>query len=348
MIEPPTRPIEWLGDRIRILDQRELPGREIRLDLKNAEDMARAIKCMALRGAPLIGIAAAMGVALESRRWLSSPWDEFRRHVEEAARTLGATRPTACNLFWALKRMAAVLEAGAGGMARDCSDSLVHEAQAIYDEDLETGRRMGEIGAELIKDGMTVLTHCNAGGLATSGYGTALAPMYVAGERRIKFKVIADETRPLFQGARLTAWELSRAGIDVTVICDAACHFLMARGRVNLVFVGSDRITLSGDFANKIGTYGVALSAKAAGVPFYVVAPTSTIDFGLERGADIPIEERDPSEVTVIHGRRIVPEGVGALNPAFDVTPHELVTGIITEQGLITPPLREGLMRLKG
>jgi len=348
MVEPPVKPIEWLGDRIRILDQRELPGRETWLDLKNAEETAWAIKCMALRGATLIGIAAAMGVALESRRWLASPWDEFRRHVAESAKTIGATRPTACNLFWALERMTTVLDAGAGSGARDCSDSLVREARAIYDDDLETGRRMGEIGADLIKDGMTLLTHCNAGGLATSGYGTALAPMYVARERRTGFKVIADETRPLFQGARLTAWELSRAGIDVTVICDAACHFLMARGRVNLVFVGSDRITLGGDFANKIGTYGVALSAKAAGVPFYVVAPTSTIDFKLERGADIPIEERDPSEVTVINGKRIAPEGVGALNPAFDVTPHELVTGIITEQGLITRPLREGLMRLKG
>ena len=238
MVEPPTKPIEWLGDGIRILDQRELPGRETWLDLKNAEEMAWAIKCMALRGAPLIGIAAAMGVALESRRWAASPWDEFRRRLEEAAKTLAATRPTACNLFWALERMTKVLAADAGANPRDCSDLLVREAQAIYDEDLETGRRMGEIGAELIKDGMTVLTHCNAGGLATSGYGTALAPMYVAHQRGIRFKVIADETRPLLQGARLTAWELARAGIDTTVICDSAAHSLLARGGVNLVFVG--------------------------------------------------------------------------------------------------------------
>jgi methylthioribose-1-phosphate isomerase len=346
MLEPPVKPIEWLDDSVRIIDQRELPGRECYLDLGSAEEMAWVIKSMALRGAPLIGIAAAMGVALESRRWLSSPWDEFKRRVEEAAKAIGVTRPTASNLFWALTRMSKVLEACEGSEPRACSDALVREALRIYEEDLETGKRMGEIGADLIKDGMTVLTHCNAGGLATSGFGTALAPMYVAKARGIKFKAIADETRPLLQGARLTAWELARGGVDVTVICDSACHFLMARGKVNLVFVGSDRITLSGDFANKIGTYGVALSAKANGVPFYVVAPSSTIDFKLESGKGIPIEERDASEVTHLAGKRITPEGVPALNPAFDVTPADLVTGIITEKGLIAKPFRENLAAL--
>jgi len=239
-----------------------------------------------------------------------------------------------------------VLESGAGSSAREVSDALAREALRIYEEDLETGRRMGKIGAALIKDGMTLLTHCNAGGLATSGFGTALAPMYVARQRGIDFEVIADETRPLLQGARLTAWELSRAGIGVKVVCDAAAHFLIARGKVDLVFVGSDRITLSGDFANKIGTYGVALSAKAAGVPFYVVAPSSTIDFGLRRGNEIPIEERDPSEVTCLCGRRLTAEGVSALNPAFDVTPARLLTGIITERGLIRRPFRQGIAKL--
>jgi len=215
--------------------------------------------------------------------------------VEAAIGTIGASRPTASNLFWALGRIRNVLEAGAGSSAGELSDALVSEALKIYEEDLETGRRMGKIGAALIKDGMTLLTHCNAGGLATSGFGTALAPMYVAKQRGRDFDVIADETRPLLQGARLTAWELARAGIRVKVACDAAAHFLIARGKVDLVFVGSDRITLSGDFANKIGTYGVALSAKAAGVPFYVVAPSSTIDFDLRSGEEIPIEERDPS-----------------------------------------------------
>jgi methylthioribose-1-phosphate isomerase len=225
--------------------------------------------------------------------------------------------------------------------------ALTADAIAIYSEDLETGLRMGQIGVDLIGEGSTLLTHCNAGGLATSGFGTALAPMYVAHERGIAFKVYADETRPLLQGARLTAWELKRAGIDVTVICDSASHLLMSRGAVDVVFVGSDRITRSGDFANKIGTYGVALSAKAAGVPFYVVAPMSTIDFGLERGEDIPIEERLPAEVTDMCGKRVTPPGVPAYNPAFDVTPAELVSGIITEKGLIRPPYAENLARIK-
>jgi methylthioribose-1-phosphate isomerase len=347
MLEPPVKPIEWLGDKVRIIDQRLLPGTETWLDLKNAEEVAGAIRTMALRGAPLIGIAAAMGVAVESLRWLGSDWGEFRAGVEKAMTLLGATRPTASNLFWALKRMASALGQGAQEPGA-ASDRLIAEALGIHKEDLETGRRMGEIGADLIGEGATVLTHCNAGGLATSGYGTALAPLYVAHRRGLKFRVLADETRPLLQGARLTAWELARAGIDVTVICDSAAHFLMARSKVDLVFVGSDRITASGDFANKIGTYGVALSANANHVPFYVVAPSSTIDFNLERGADIPIEERDSAEVTELGGKRIAPAGVRALNPAFDVTPADLVTGIITEKGLATPPFKSNLKRLHG
>ncbi|HVP56684.1 MAG TPA: S-methyl-5-thioribose-1-phosphate isomerase [bacterium] len=346
MREPPVKPIEWLGDCVRIIDQRELPGREAHLEIKDAGQMAQAITTMAIRGAPLIGIAAAMGLAVEAGRWMGSGWSEFRAEVEAAIAALGATRPTASNLFWALGRMRQAL-AGGPPDPRSACDRLRAEALKIYGEDLETGRKMGEIGAPLIGEGMTVLTHCNAGGLATSGYGTALAPMYVARERGVKFKVLADETRPLLQGARLTAWELARAGIDTTVICDSAAHSLLARGLVGLVLVGSDRITLDGDFANKIGTYGVALSAKAAGVPFYVVAPTSTIDFKLKNGSDIPIEERDPSEVTVINGRPITPAGVKALNPAFDVTPAHLVTGIITEMGLVKQPLAAGLAKLE-
>jgi methylthioribose-1-phosphate isomerase len=346
--EPPVKPIEWLDDGVRIIDQRRLPGEECSLTMTRAGEVAVAIKDMALRGAPLIGIAAAMGVAVESKAWLGSTRDEFDRQVRGAIELLGATRPTASNLFWALGRMSAVLDRCAADHApEECSESLVREAIRIYEDDLETGRRMGEIGVELIKDGHRLLTHCNAGGLATSGFGTALAPMYVALARGMSFKVYADETRPLLQGARLTAWELSRAGIDVTVICDGASHLLLGRGEVDLVFVGSDRITLSGDFANKIGTRGVALSCGASGVPFYVVAPVSTIDFDLERGEDIPIEERDPSEITDISGVSIAPSGVGAYNPAFDVTPAELVTGIITEKGLIRPPYPENLARLR-
>jgi methylthioribose-1-phosphate isomerase len=338
-----------MGDSVRIIDQRRLPAEEISLALKSAAEVAEAIKDMALRGAPLIGIAAAMGVAVEARRWTSSGWDDFEARISAAIEMLAATRPTASNLFWALDRTRKLL-AGAkpGGSPEAAAAALAADAVAIYEEDLETGFRMGDIGVALIKQGSTLLTHCNAGGLATSGFGTALAPMYVAHERGTRFRVYADETRPLLQGARLTAWELERAGIDVTVICDSASHLLMSRGAIDLVFVGSDRITMSGDFANKIGTYGVALSARAAGIPFYVVAPVSTIDFGLRRGEDIPIEERDPAEVTDMSGARLTPKGVGAYNPAFDVTPADLVTGIITEKGLIRPPYPENLAGLAG
>jgi methylthioribose-1-phosphate isomerase len=288
-----------------------------------------------------------MGVAVEARRWISSGWEEFEARVSGAIEMLAATRPTASNLFWALERSKKVLaREKPGGSPEKAASALSADAVAIYEEDLETGLRMGRIGVDLIKEGSTLLTHCNAGGLATSGFGTALAPMYVARERGIKFRVYADETRPLLQGARLTAWELERAGIDVTVICESASHLLMSRGAIDLVFVGSDRITVSGDFANKIGTYGVALSARAAGVPFYVVAPVSTIDFGLEKGKDIPIEERNPAEVTDICGAKVTPEGVPAYNPAFDVTPADLVSGIITEKGLIRPPYPENLSKI--
>jgi methylthioribose-1-phosphate isomerase len=347
-LEPPVKPIEWLDDAIRIIDQRCLPADECTLVLETADEVAVAIKGMALRGAPLIGIAAAMGVAVESKRWAASGWDEFEKQVRQAIGVLRATRPTASNLFWAVDRMNGVLQENRPDRLPDaCSRALIEEALGIYEEDLRMGLSMGEIGADLISQGSTLLTHCNAGGLATSGFGTALAPMYVALEKGIAFKVYADETRPLLQGARLTAWELMRAGIDVTLICDGASHLLLARGEVDLVFVGADRITASGDFANKIGTYGVALSAEANDVPFYVVAPTSTIDFNLNRGQDIPIEERDTSEVTEISGVVIAPSGVSAYNPAFDVTPAELVSGIITEKGLTRPPYPEGLARLR-
>ncbi len=342
----PVKPIEWLDSSVRIIDQRCLPGRECHLVLKDAGEVAGAIVGMALRGAPLIGIAAAMGVAVESRRWVSASWEDFVSRMEDAVEILRSTRPTASNLFWALERMKRVLAGFPGeSVPRACSDALVGEALKIYEEDLETGREMGRIGGDLIKDGFALLTHCNAGGLATSGYGTALAPLYVARERGIRFRVYADETRPLLQGARLTAWELDKAGIDVTVICDSASHLLLSKGMVDLVFVGADRVTVGGDFANKIGTLGVARSAAAAGVPFYVVAPTSTIDFALDRGEDIPIEEREASEITTISGTRVTPPDVPAYNPAFDVTPGELVTAFITEKGLVGRPFRENLSR---
>jgi methylthioribose-1-phosphate isomerase len=340
MHEPPVKPIEWLGASVRIIDQRALPQSETHMELREVGEFAHAIKTLAVRGAPLIGIAAAMGVAVEARRGEASPWDSFEARVTHAMNQLNETRPTAVNLFWALGRMREVLRSGKEERSSEkTARALVEEANRIYDEDLDMGYRIGEIGAALIQEGFTVLTHCNAGGLATSGFGTALAPVYIAHARGVKLRVIADETRPLLQGARLTAWELKHAGIDVTVVCDSAAHLMMARGMVDIAFVGADRITASGDFANKIGTYGVALSAKASGVPFYCAAPSSTIDFDLKSGDQIPIEERDEEEVTTIAGTRVVPEGVRAANPAFDVTPAGLLTGIITEKGLFKPPL---------
>lgn len=341
MHEPPVKPIEWLGESVRIIDQRALPQSETHMELKEVGEFVHAIRTLAVRGAPLIGIAAAMGVAVEAVHHAASRWDTFEASVTRAIDALNETRPTAVNLFWALGRMRDVLNVGREGRSsRKTSQALVEQAIGIYEEDLDMGYRIGEIGADLIADGFTVLTHCNAGGLATSGFGTAIAPVYVAHSRGLTLRVIADETRPLLQGARLTAWELKHAGIDVTVVCDSAAHLMMARGGVDIVFVGADRITASGDFANKIGTYGVALSAKANGVPFYCAAPSSTIDFDLKSGDLIPIEEREEDEVTTIAGTRVVPEGVRAANPAFDVTPAGLVTGIITEKGLFKPPLQ--------
>ena len=339
MPEPPVKPIEWLDENVRIIDQRALPGELRHVELRGVEEFASAIESLAVRGAPLIGIAAAMGVALEARRLVACPWDEFEAGVTHAMDRLKGTRPTAINLFWALDRMLSVLAGGEkecdpGGTA----SALVSEALRIYREDLDMCYRIGELGADLLEDGSTVLTHCNAGALATSGFGTAIAPVYVAHARGLKVSVIADETRPLLQGSRLTAWELSHAGIDVTVICDSAAHLMMARGKVDIVFVGADCITSCGDFANKIGTYGVALSARASGVPVYVAAPSSTVAVRLRCGDEIPIEERSESEVTTVAGVRMVPGGVRAFNPAFDITPARLVTGIITEKGIFRHP----------
>lgn len=348
MLEPPVRPIEWRDDHVRIIDQRRLPAVETHLDLTTPGQMADAIRGMALRGAPLIGIAAAMGVALEARRSAGEGRQAFREGVTRAIAMLRSTRPTASNLFWALDRMQAVLDGDSVEQSPAvCAHRLVAEALSIYEEDLDMGLTMGRIGAKLIRHGNSILTHCNAGGLATSGFGTALAPIYMAARDGIDITVFADETRPLLQGARLTAWELARTGIDVTVICDSAAHLLLSSGRIDIVFVGADRITLSGDFANKIGTCGIAASANTGGIPFYVVAPTSTIDFKMERGCDIPIEEREASEVTHISGIRITPEGVGAYNPAFDVTPAGLVSGFITEKGLIEPPFDQNIARTR-
>ena len=340
-------PIRWSGDALVLLDQRRLPEEVAYLRLTTPEEVWDAIRTLAVRGAPAIGIAAAFGVVLGvmgSRKDSADLAAEVNRHADY----LATSRPTAVNLFWALDRMKARGAAlAAAGTPRDkFVAELLREAQAIQAEDTETNRRIGEYALSLFADGMGVLTHCNAGGLATSKYGTALAPFYLAKERGMRLKVYADETRPVLQGARLTAFELHRAGIDVTLITDNMAGHVMAKGLVQAVIVGTDRVAANGDVANKIGTYSLAVLAKAHGIPFYVACPLSTIDLATPTGASIPIEERPPEEVTAGFGRRTAPEGVAVYNPAFDVTPNELVSAIITEKGIVRQPYAENLRRL--
>ncbi len=315
---------------MRILDQTLLPDQERYLDLETVEQVAEAIRMLRVRGAPLIGIAAAMGVTLETRT------SHTLAGVQAAAATLGATRPTAVNLRWALDRMVCRAK-DAAAQGQDLRDALLAEARAIWDEDRAMCARIGAAGLALLGEEPLVLTHCNAGALATGGIGTALAPVYTAHQAGRRVGVIADETRPLLQGSRLTAWELTRAGIPVTVIADGMAASRLRRGDVTCVIVGADRIAANGDVANKIGTYGVALAARAHGVPFYVAAPTSTVDPATPDGAAIPIEERGADELTRWHGHAAAPAGVGVWNPAFDVTPAELVTAIITDRGVFAP-----------
>ncbi|MBD3367569.1 MAG: S-methyl-5-thioribose-1-phosphate isomerase [Candidatus Eisenbacteria bacterium] len=329
------RTIEWLQDRVRLIDQTRLPLDVAYKETDDYRDIAESIRRLEVRGAPAIGVAAAMGVALAALEAERADGGEFTRAVREAAEHLRSTRPTAVNLGWAVDRMLAVLAAADPASARE---ALVNEAVAIYEEDRRLSRSIGEHGAELLEDGYTVLTHCNAGGLATAELGTALAVIYVASEQGKRVHVIADETRPLLQGARLTTWELIDRGIDVTLQCDSAAAGAIAGGLVDCVIVGADRIAGNGDVANKIGTLSVALAADRFGVPFYVAAPTSTLDASLASGGKIPIEERAPDEVTVCGGTRVAPPGVAVRNPAFDVTPAELVSAVITDRGVFRPP----------
>jgi methylthioribose-1-phosphate isomerase len=328
---PPLRPVLYdeRADAVRVLDQRLLPGEEAWLDLTTADEVAHAIRALAVRGAPAIGVAAAYGLAVESRRGA----DEVR--LRSAAARLVRARPTAVNLEWAVRRMSATLGRGAA--------AVLAEAHAIRDEDEAACRRIGELGAPLLPAPARVLTHCNAGALATAGYGTALGVVRAAHEAGRLAHVFADETRPFFQGARLTAWELHRDGIPVTVLADSMAGWMMARGEVNCVVVGADRIAANGDVANKIGTYALAVLAAHHRIPFYVAAPWSTVDPATPTGAGIPIEERDAEEVLRIGALRIAPEGVPARYPAFDVTPAELVTAIVTERGVLGPPLPEAI-----
>jgi methylthioribose-1-phosphate isomerase len=335
--------LRWEGDRpghVQMVEQTLLPLRHEELSVRTVPEMVDAIYRLAVRGAPAIGVAAAYGVLLGIQHDGGLEPAALLAKTGEVCDALAAARPTAVNLFWALNRMRARAQAAVDGGADGAGlvDALFEEADAIYLGDRDTCRRMGEIGAELIEDGHTLLTHCNAGALATAGMGTALAPMYVAHQQGKRIAVFADETRPLLQGARITAFELMHAGIDVTLITDGMAARVMFEGKIDAVFVGSDRIARNGDVCNKIGTYSVALAARAHDVPFYVVAPLATVDPSLDSGDLIPIEQRAPEEITEGFGRRTAPEGVKVYNPAFDVTPAGLVAGIITEVGLIERP----------
>jgi methylthioribose-1-phosphate isomerase len=340
--------IAWKDNRVVILDQRRLPAEEVYLECSDVAAVAEAIKTMAIRGAPAIGIAAAMGLALGALGIAHKDFFSFYKELHAICHTLKETRPTAVNLHWALERMKGVCEANQEKGVEAIKGLLVGEALAILEGDIEVNKRIGEHGKGLISDGDAILTHCNAGALATGGYGTALGVIRSAWEDKRGIRVVATETRPLLQGARLTAWELTREGIPVTLITDNMAGYLMQQGEIDLVIVGADRIARNGDVANKIGTYTLAILSKEHKVPFYVAAPLSTFDWTMKTGEEIPIEERAPEEVTDPWGHRIAPEGIGGRNPAFDVTPHRYVSAIVTERGIIRPPFAEGLKRIWG
>lgn len=340
-----VKTLEWLADekKVRLIEQTKLPGKLEYIETADYRVMCDAIRRLAVRGAPAIGCAGAYGVVIGANSLNSSDFSSFRAGLRRIMDELRATRPTAVNLFWAVDRMEGVLNQQSD--VASARQALTAEALAIHAEDEAMCRSIGEHGAALLSDGMTVLTHCNAGSLATGGIGTALAPVYVARELGRKIKVYADETRPLLQGARLTSWELQENSVEVTLICDNMAAVVMSKGWVDAVIVGSDRIACNGDVANKIGTFTVALLAKHHGIPFYVAAPTSTVDPSIPSGDQIPIEERSSDEVAGFDGIRTAPEGIVVYNPAFDVTPHGLVAAIITEWGVHRPPYDFSFLR---
>jgi len=347
----PIATIEWIGGldgHARLIDQTLLPAELKHVRCDDAAAIWLAIKRLAVRGAPAIGIAGALGAVLGVRGSKAATFPDFQAELRRVTSYLGSSRPTAVNLFWALDRMEAAAAANASQPIERIKAALLEEALRIIEEDKAVCRRIGRFGAELIADGDSILTHCNAGGLATADYGTALAVMFAAHEQGKRITVFADETRPLLQGARLTTWELMQAGIDVTLICDNMAGLVMRQGKVNRVIVGADRIAANGDTANKIGTYPVAVLAKEHGIPFYVAAPVSTFDLALDSGDAIPIEERGPEEITLSFGRRTAPEGVKTYCPAFDVTPARYITAIITERGVIERPDRDRIRRVIG
>jgi len=330
-----AKAIEWLDNELRILDQSKLPHRQIFIDLSDYQDVVSAIRTMQIRGAPAIGVAAAYGIALGAQKLEAENKDHFFDEFGKILEAFATSRPTAANLFRAIDRMK---KAARGNDVSEIKKSLIDEAKRIHHEEIEATTKLSQLGAELIKDGFTILTHCNAGPLATAGYGTALGVIKAANEQGKRISVIATETRPLLQGARLTTWELKQENIPVTLITDSMAGYFMSQGKINCVIVGADRIAANGDIANKIGTYTLAVLAKENNIPFYVACPTSTIDPSLSSGAEIPIEQRSPEEVTHIQGIPISPEGVNAANPAFDITPHKYIAAIITEKGIIREP----------
>lgn len=338
--------VEWRDDKVRMIDQTKLPLREEYLLLDDYRQVAEAICCMQVRGAPAIGVSAALGYALAAQSFKGDDTKSMIDYLDEVATELAATRPTAVNLFWALKRMSDFAAAKADLPLADLKRAIVAEAIAIQEEDVARNEALGRNGAEVIDDGERLLTHCNAGALACAGYGTALGVIRAAHSQGKHLHVYVDETRPLLQGARLTAWELGKEGIPHTLITDNMAGYLMALGKISKVIVGADRIAANGDTANKIGTYSVACLAGFHDIPFYVAAPTSTIDITLDIGSKIPIEERDSEEVRAVGGSRTAPKSCPVFNPAFDVTPHRLIAGIITEKGILRPPFVDSISAL--
>jgi methylthioribose-1-phosphate isomerase len=341
--------IEWTDEGVVMVDQRLLPVEEVYPVFRTYQEVAQAIKDMVIRGAPAIGVAAAMGIALGARETRSWETVEFEKAFDHICEVLGATRPTAVNLFWAIDRMRNLysrLKAENRSLDQ-IRLALIEEAKLMHKEDVEANRALGRFGAELIPEEARVLTHCNAGALATAGYGTALGVIRAAVEAGKRVMVYADETRPFLQGSRLTAWELQKEKIPVTLITDNMAGYFMHSGRIDCVVVGADRIAANGDVANKIGTYSVAVLAKENDLPFYVAAPISTLDLSIESGEQIPIEERNKKEVTHIRGALLAPEGIEIANPAFDITPHRYIAAIITERGIARPPYQETLNKIK-
>ena len=336
----PVKTLEWKNDCVIMLDQRLLPAKEIYRVYRNYKEVAQAIRAMVVRGAPAIGVAAAMGVALGALKFKGKNFD---REFERILKVFAATRPTAVNLFWALERMRQVYSENRTAGVEAVKRRLKEAAQRIFAEDIAANQTLGKNGAQLLGNAQRVMTHCNAGALATAGYGTALGVIRAMKESGTKVEVVADETRPFLQGARLTAWELKKEGIPVTLITDNSMGYVMQKGKVDVVIVGCDRVAANGDVANKIGTYPLAVLARRHGVPFYVAGPISSFDLKCKSGSEIPIEERDPKEVSHPFGRCVTPAGVRVLNPAFDITPNDLVSAFITEKGIITPPYKENI-----